>query len=239
MSNPPSPSQTSSHRRQKNQYPFCYFWLKFQNKCQFLRIQINPEFFCSLDQLKQHLSNHFTLNELPNLYIINEDGKFNQLREDGKFVLNDIQNNSIIIVEPNGMTPESVFPDFAAKYSEQDNDQKEKPQKRIIPENIAAVKNIFSDWSSLLEAIHTINTKNRRKRETDGSNKDERRSKRKDDENEEFDKKKTPYYTVQSLFTESGEFSPLFYDVARQMKIRISSNPKYGSPLRLKKKSSA
>lgn len=242
MSSTLSSSQTSSHRRQKNQYPFCYFWLKFQNKCQFLRIQINPDFFSNLDQLKQHLSNHFTLNELLNLYIINDDGKFSQFKEDknkiSDNILNNIQNNSIFIVEPNGMTPESVFPDFAAKYTnDQDNDQKENPQKRLIPENISAVKMMFSDWQLLLENIHKINSKNRRKKETD--NKDEIRSKKKDVENEEPDKKKIPFYTVQSLFTEKGDFSPLFYEVARQMKIRVSSNPKYGSPLRLKKKSSA
>lgn len=245
MSNPQSPTQSSYQHKQASKYPFCYFWLKFQNKCQFLRIQINPDLFCSLDQLKQHLSNHFSLNELPNLYIINEDGKFSQIKDEKNKIssnfLNDIPNNSMFILEPNGMTSESVFPDFSAKYyNDQDQDQKDKPQKRTIPENIAVVKAVFSDWSLLLQTIHKINTKNRRKNDMEGSNKkDERRSKKKDEDNEEVEKKKIPFYTVQSLFTETGDFSALFFEVAKQMKIRVSSNPKYGSPLRLKKKLSS
>lgn len=232
----------SPHRKraQKNQYPFGYFCLKFQSKFQFLRVELNPDYFSSFGQLKQHLSNHFTLNDPPNLYLINDNGKFSQIKDELK-IPDDVENNSIFFVEPNGMTPESIFPDFAAKvYADPDQSQKEKAQKHIIPENITVVKKIFEDWPLLLQTIHKINTKNLTKSEMEGSHKkDERRSKKKDEETEEFDKKKKPIYTVQSLFTETGDFSDLFYAVANKMKIHISSNPEYGSPLRSKRKSSS
>ena len=188
-----------SHKSEVQKENYCFFWLKFQNNFQFLRINVDPQYFSNLKQLKRHLSNHFSLNSLPNLLLIEESGKYSYLKD-----LNSLVENSFIIIEPKAMKIESIFPEFT--YLIQKDDQS---IKYLIPKYIQITKMIFRNWNLLIKTIHEINF------QKDGEK-----------------LKKLHNYTVQSLFTDTGDFSDLFDQVAQKLHIDVPQNPEFGPIIR-------
>ncbi|OHS92977.1 hypothetical protein TRFO_12168 [Tritrichomonas foetus] len=121
--------------------------------------------------------------------------------------ISSIKNNSMIFVESIGMKLESVFPDFSAVYPDPPIDKV--PQKYTLPKYIEIVRTVLSDFSQLESCLNRINTKNLNKVPPG--------------EQAQVEK-----YTVQSLFTEDGGFSPVFMAVAKRMHIDIPENTNLG-----------
>ena len=200
----PGKKRGSSGKQSMSNY--CHFWLRFAGRCQYLRVDIDPVIFSSVESLKRHISNHFQLNDLPNFIIIDDTGRYFLLED-----LSVLQNNAMIFVQPIGVKLDSIFPDFSVVLSDPPMDPK--PKKYTTPKLIQVVRTMLENFQGVLHAIERINAHMHKKSESS-------------------DKRLREYFTVQSLFTDEGCLSSVFVTVAKRMNIEIPENTELGPPIR-------
>ena len=117
----------------ENKNPFCFFWANKGKGFNFLRVEVNPKLFTSVDQIIRHVCNHFEIQGQVEVCFPQKSGKSQNSKMVKLETFNNLKDGRHFALILKGFTEKNCVPAFMV-----DNG------------HYQAVERIFSYWDTTL-----------------------------------------------------------------------------------------